>query len=71
MSHNDFEESAEDRLYRDPQLVDFYDLENGWGKDDDYCRDLAATATSVLDLGCGTGRLPTTLVSDKAERRRR
>lgn len=64
MSGRDFE-SDEDQLYRDPQLADFYDLENSWGKDDDYCRDLAASASSVLDLGCGTGRLATTLVTDK------
>jgi ubiquinone/menaquinone biosynthesis C-methylase UbiE len=65
MSGSDFEETGEDQLYRDPQLADFYDLENNWGKDDDYCRNLAATASSVLDLGCGTGRLATALVSDK------
>jgi ubiquinone/menaquinone biosynthesis C-methylase UbiE len=54
----------EDKLYRDPQLVDFYDLENTWGKDDDYCLALAASASSVLDLGCGTGRLTTALLSE-------
>ena len=64
MSGRDFE-SDEDKLYRDPELADFYDLENSWGKDDDYCRNLAAAASSVLDLGCGTGRLSTVLMSDK------
>jgi ubiquinone/menaquinone biosynthesis C-methylase UbiE len=65
MSGSDFEETVEDQLYRNPQLADFYDLENSWGKDDDYCHDLAASASSVLDLGCGTGRLAIALVSDK------
>jgi ubiquinone/menaquinone biosynthesis C-methylase UbiE len=63
MSGSDFEGPDDDRLYRDPHLVDFYDLENGWGKDDDYCLALAASASSVLDLGCGTGRLATALAS--------
>ena len=47
----------EDRLYDDPDLVEFYDLENGWGADFDFCARLAADARSVLDLGCGTGAL--------------
>ncbi|WP_137154095.1 class I SAM-dependent methyltransferase [Rhizobium sp. FKL33] len=45
----------DDRLYSDPRLVDFYDLENGWGPDTRYCAELARTAGSVLDFGCGTG----------------
>lgn len=45
----------DDRLYSDPRLVDFYDLENGWGQDTRYCAELARTANSVLDFGCGTG----------------
>ncbi|GAB4363998.1 MAG: class I SAM-dependent methyltransferase [Kiloniellaceae bacterium] len=48
---------AEDRLYDDPELVQFYDLENGWGPDFDFCAGLAAEARSLLDLGCGTGEL--------------
>jgi SAM-dependent methyltransferase len=44
-----------DRLYHDPALVRFYDLENGWGDDLDHCRAMAAGAGSLLDLGCGTG----------------
>ncbi len=47
----------EDRLYADAALVQFYDLENGWGPDTIFCADLARTAQSVLDLGCGTGLL--------------
>lgn len=49
--------SAEDRLYQDPDLARFYDSENGWAADLDYCSRLAVGAESVLDLGCGTGLL--------------
>jgi len=48
---------SDDRLYDDPDLVQFYDLENGWGPDFDFCTRLAEDAKSVLDLGCGTGEL--------------
>jgi len=48
---------TEDRLYQDAELAQFYDLENDWAADQDYCRELAREARSVLDLGCGTGRL--------------
>ena len=53
----------EDRLYHDPALADFYDLENGWERapDFDYCERLAEGAQSVLDLGCGTGELAVAL----------
>ncbi len=50
-------DDALDRLYRDPRLARFYDLENGWGPDFDYCRRLAEDTRAVLDLGCGTGEL--------------
>ena len=53
--------TAEDRLYQDPDLVQFYDLENGWGPDFDLCARLAADARSLLDLGCGTGQLAATV----------
>lgn len=64
MPGNDLLGSGEDRLYRDPQLADFYDLENTWGKDDEFCRSLATGASSILDLGCGTGRLAAGLASN-------
>ena len=54
-------ETADDKLYRDPELVRFYDVENGWGADFDYCRRLAEPARTVLDLGCGTGQLAASL----------
>lgn len=44
-----------DKLYSDPELAQFYDLENGWAEDLDYCASLADGCASVLDLGCGTG----------------
>jgi SAM-dependent methyltransferase len=50
-----------DRLYADPDLVQFYDIENGWAQDLDYCRNLAEGCASVLDLGCGTGLFAATL----------
>ncbi len=50
-----------DRLYHDPALVRFYDLENGRGVDFDYCRNLARDVGSLLDLGCGTGVLAASL----------
>lgn len=48
---------ASDRLFDDAAFAVFYDLENGWGADLDYCVALAAETRSVLDLGCGTGEL--------------
>jgi SAM-dependent methyltransferase len=56
--------SGEDPLYRDPRLAEFYDIDNGWGADHEYCRRLAAAADAVLDLGCGTGRLAAALALD-------
>ncbi|MBL0371113.1 class I SAM-dependent methyltransferase [Rhizobium sp. KVB221] len=48
---------SDDPLYRDPELVDFYDLENGVWDDFGFCIELARDARSLLDLGCGTGQL--------------
>lgn len=49
------EAALEDRLYTDADLVQFYDLENGWGPDVEFCASLCQHADSLLDLGCGTG----------------
>jgi len=47
----------DDRLYIDPELVQFYDLENEGGDDVDFILQFTGDARSVLDLGCGTGAL--------------
>ena len=52
---------AEDRLYADARLAQFYDIANGWGDDYSFCLEAAKTANSVLDLGCGTGFFVTAL----------
>lgn len=54
-----------DRLYQDPALAQFYDLENGWAADFSFCQKLAQDARSVLDLGCGTGELALALAEDR------
>ena len=56
---------SSDRLYDDPELVRFYDLENRWGPDNDFCAGLAGRARSFLDLGCGTGRLAAELAEGR------
>ncbi|MBL4646904.1 MAG: class I SAM-dependent methyltransferase [Rhizobiales bacterium] len=55
------DDSLRDNLYADPRLAQFYDLANKWAPDFDFCTALAADATSVLDLGCGTGELTAAL----------
>ncbi|MEP9370576.1 class I SAM-dependent methyltransferase [Mesorhizobium sp. KR1-2] len=55
----------DDRLYIDPELVQFYDLENDGGADLDYCIAFAEGARSVLDLGCGTGQVAVTLATGR------
>ncbi|QRM54603.1 class I SAM-dependent methyltransferase [Sinorhizobium sp. BG8] len=57
---------SEDLLYHDPALADFYDLENGWGTDLEFCTKIARTARSVLDLGCGTGELAVALAPGRS-----
>jgi SAM-dependent methyltransferase len=49
--------------YRDPDLVELYDLDNPGGEDHAYYRALAdeLDAQSVIDLGCGTGLLTRSL----------
>lgn len=58
-------ESEPDQLYHDPDLVQFYDLENEGGIDVAFCIDFASDAGSVLDLGCGTGQLAAALAAGR------
>ncbi|WP_337441987.1 class I SAM-dependent methyltransferase [Ensifer adhaerens] len=50
-----------DKLYNDPGLVAFYDIENGWTADSQYLKTMAEGRASILDLGCGTGMLTAAL----------
>jgi SAM-dependent methyltransferase len=52
-----------DDPYRDPDLVELYDLDNPDGEDHAYYRALAdeLDARTVVDLGCGTGLLTRSL----------
>ncbi len=49
--------------YEDSRLVELYDIDNPDGPDHDFYRSLAdeTGATSILDLGCGTGMLTVSL----------
>lgn len=49
--------------YEDSRLVDLYDIDNPDGQDHDFYRSLAdeTGASSILDLGCGTGMLTVSL----------
>lgn len=49
--------------YEDSRLVELYDIDNPDGPDHDFYRSLADEigATSILDLGCGTGMLTASL----------
>jgi SAM-dependent methyltransferase len=51
--------------YEDPRLVEVYDAEGAWSRDDDYFAALVGETprARVLDLGCGTGRLAIALGS--------
>lgn len=51
--------SSNDGLYRNPDLAQFYGIENEFRADYDFCRNIATNAASILDLGCGTGNLTT------------
>ncbi|WP_065372142.1 class I SAM-dependent methyltransferase [Ensifer adhaerens] len=59
---------SSDKLYSDPSLVEFYDIENGWTADSEYLKTMAAGRTSILDLGCGTGLLAVALAEDGSKR---
>ncbi len=57
-------DTNENRLFSDPELAQFYDLDNSWSTADlDYCFGLAQGARNVLDLGCGTGLLMSRLAN--------
>lgn len=45
--------------FRHPRLVEVYDAEFGWSREDDFFVSVAREAPGgrVVDLGCGTGRL--------------
>ncbi|MDP6343867.1 MAG: class I SAM-dependent methyltransferase [Alphaproteobacteria bacterium] len=59
-------EPSEDRLYQAAELAQFYDFDNPSNPGHDYCRQLAKDARSVLDLGCGTGRLAADLAAERS-----
>ncbi|MGW3954270.1 class I SAM-dependent methyltransferase [Streptomyces sp. NPDC004752] len=46
-----------DRSFKDLSLASLYDALHPWGPGDDFYLDLVMSARSVLDVGCGTGRL--------------
>ena len=47
-----------DRLFTEPKLAELYDLVAPWGEPDDwFYLPMVMSATSVLDVGCGTGLL--------------
>jgi SAM-dependent methyltransferase len=44
-------------VYSDDEASALYNVLNRWGPDDDYYLALVMSAESVLDVGCGTGRI--------------
>ncbi|MEU9131301.1 class I SAM-dependent methyltransferase [Kitasatospora sp. NPDC048540] len=44
-------------MYSDADAAELYDRLNTWGPDDDFYLSFVLDAPSVLDVGCGTGRL--------------
>ena len=44
-------------MYADADVAALYDLLNPWGPSDDFYLSFVMAAPSVLDVGCGTGRL--------------
>jgi 2-polyprenyl-3-methyl-5-hydroxy-6-metoxy-1,4-benzoquinol methylase len=50
-------------LYADTTFARYYDLANGWTEDNQALATLAADASTILDLGCGTGLLATHLAT--------
>lgn len=44
-------------MYSDDAAAALYDVLNPWGPSDDFYLELVMDATSVLDVGCGTGAL--------------
>jgi SAM-dependent methyltransferase len=43
--------------YSDEEVAALYDLLNSWGPSDDFYLGLVMDASSVLDVGCGTGTI--------------
>lgn len=58
--------ASDDRLCQDAAPARFYDLENGWAADFDFCLKLAENAQTVLHLGCGTGQLAARLAEGRS-----
>ena len=46
---------SEEAQYCDPEIAQFYDLDNPWPTDYDHFLNWAAPYKCVLDLGCGSG----------------
>ncbi len=44
-------------MYSDEEAAALYDVLNAWGPSDDFYLALVMDASSVLDVGCGTGAM--------------